>query len=269
VRSVERWEQRESVVDEFVAIGDEHAGARCECGALAGQAVVVTIRNLEDREAPETPVLVTLLGGLGQALIQHRVDTHSHDEEAGDDGLVTKYERLVHAATVSNTWLWSRVQLEEVDGERRTNRGRPVNVCAIGKPAMAEHPMEVFDETHVGLGDEHTITASLRSHDAVWRSATDVVLVKPITRQRQDEPLGSVAAEGVLLSVELLWHGKFDGSVPVEWMRVVIDANVFVSAAIGRGPSTRLIDQWLSGRALFESSMCPMLVGDQDCVGRG
>ena len=43
-----------------------------------------------------------------------------------------------------------------------------------------------------------------------------------------------------------------------EPVRVVIDANVFVSAAIGRGPSTRLIDQWMSGQASFEGIVRPV-----------
>jgi uncharacterized protein len=37
---------------------------------------------------------------------------------------------------------------------------------------------------------------------------------------------------------------------------------VFVSAAIGRGPSTRLIDQWMSGEASFEVVVCPRLIGE-------
>ena len=37
---------------------------------------------------------------------------------------------------------------------------------------------------------------------------------------------------------------------------------MFVSAAIGRGPSTRLIDQWMSGRATFEVIVCPRLIGE-------
>jgi putative PIN family toxin of toxin-antitoxin system len=50
--------------------------------------------------------------------------------------------------------------------------------------------------------------------------------------------------------------------VPDKPVRVVIDANVFVSAAIGRGPSTRLIDQWMSGEASFEVIVCPRLIGE-------
>ena len=50
--------------------------------------------------------------------------------------------------------------------------------------------------------------------------------------------------------------------MPAEPVRVVIDANVFVSAAIGRGPSTRLIDQWMSGEAPFEVIVCPRLIGE-------
>jgi len=37
-------------------------------------------------------------------------------------------------------------------------------------------------------------------------------------------------------------------------MKVVLDANVFVSAAIARGASHRLVDAWLSGDATFEPS---------------
>jgi predicted nucleic acid-binding protein len=43
---------------------------------------------------------------------------------------------------------------------------------------------------------------------------------------------------------------------------VVIDANVFVSAAIQRGASHRIIEVWLSGRAHFEVVMCPQLLGE-------
>lgn len=40
---------------------------------------------------------------------------------------------------------------------------------------------------------------------------------------------------------------------------VVLDANVFVSAAIQRGSSYRLVESWLTGRADFEIVMCPAL----------
>ena len=50
--------------------------------------------------------------------------------------------------------------------------------------------------------------------------------------------------------------------MPAEPVRVVLDANVFVSAAIGRGPSTRLVDQWMSGQASFEVIVCPRLIGE-------
>lgn len=45
-------------------------------------------------------------------------------------------------------------------------------------------------------------------------------------------------------------------------MRVVIDANVFVSAAIQRGPSHRIVMSWLAGTAEFELAMCPELLAD-------
>ena len=67
---IEGWEQRKAVVDEFVAVGDQHSGARCERGALAREAVVVAIGNLEGREASEAPILVTLLSGLGEAFVR-------------------------------------------------------------------------------------------------------------------------------------------------------------------------------------------------------
>ena len=45
-------------------------------------------------------------------------------------------------------------------------------------------------------------------------------------------------------------------------MLVVIDANVFVSAAIQRGASHRIIESWLVGIAEFEVVMCPELLGE-------
>jgi uncharacterized protein len=49
------------------------------------------------------------------------------------------------------------------------------------------------------------------------------------------------------------------GSVAV---LVVIDANVFISAAIQRGASHRIVESWLSGTAEFEVVMCPALLGE-------
>lgn len=44
-------------------------------------------------------------------------------------------------------------------------------------------------------------------------------------------------------------------------MRVVLDANVFVSGAIQKGPSFRIVQRWLSG-AEFEVIMCPELLAE-------
>ena len=57
-------------------------------------------------------------------------------------------------------------------------------------------------------------------------------------------------------------YGPFDaGASGVEHagVKVVIDANVFVSAAIQRGPSRRIVDAWLEGDA-FEVVACPRLL---------
>ena len=48
-------------------------------------------------------------------------------------------------------------------------------------------------------------------------------------------------------------------------MKVVLDANVFVSAAIQRGPSHRIVQKWLEGDA-FELVLCPMLLGEIEDV---
>lgn len=45
-------------------------------------------------------------------------------------------------------------------------------------------------------------------------------------------------------------------------MRVVIDANVFVSAAIQRGASHRIVTSWLAGTAEFQLVMCPELLAE-------
>ncbi len=45
-------------------------------------------------------------------------------------------------------------------------------------------------------------------------------------------------------------------------MRVVLDANVWVSAAIQAGPSHRIVQRWLAGSADFEVILCPRLIGE-------
>ena len=44
-------------------------------------------------------------------------------------------------------------------------------------------------------------------------------------------------------------------------MKVVVDANVFVSAAIRTGPPHRIVQAWLE-RRVFEVVMCPALLGE-------
>lgn len=43
---------------------------------------------------------------------------------------------------------------------------------------------------------------------------------------------------------------------------VVLDANVFVSAAIQRGASHRIVESWLNGSSDFDIVMCPALLGE-------
>jgi putative PIN family toxin of toxin-antitoxin system len=50
--------------------------------------------------------------------------------------------------------------------------------------------------------------------------------------------------------------------IGLTFVLVVIDANVFVSAAIQRGASHRIIESWLSGAADFEVVMSPELLGE-------
>lgn len=51
-------------------------------------------------------------------------------------------------------------------------------------------------------------------------------------------------------------------------MRVVIDPNVLVSAAVATGVSAQLIDRWLSERA-FEVVVCPRLIAElRDVLAR-
>ena len=51
-------------------------------------------------------------------------------------------------------------------------------------------------------------------------------------------------------------------------MRVVVDPNVLVAAAITDGVSARLLDHWLTTRS-FEIIVCPMLIAElSDVLGR-
>ena len=45
-------------------------------------------------------------------------------------------------------------------------------------------------------------------------------------------------------------------------MKVVIDANVFVSAAIQKGASHRIVMAWLEGAGDIDLVMCPELIGE-------
>jgi hypothetical protein len=45
-------------------------------------------------------------------------------------------------------------------------------------------------------------------------------------------------------------------------MRVVLDANVWVSAAIRTGPAHRIVQAWLTGSATFDVILCPALIAE-------
>jgi putative PIN family toxin of toxin-antitoxin system len=49
-------------------------------------------------------------------------------------------------------------------------------------------------------------------------------------------------------------------------MRVVLHANVWVSAAIRTGPAHRIVQAWLAGSAAFEVVICPTLIAEVDDV---
>lgn len=49
-------------------------------------------------------------------------------------------------------------------------------------------------------------------------------------------------------------------------MRVVLDANVWVSAAIRTGPAHRIVLAWLAGSASFDVVMCPALIAEVEEV---
>jgi uncharacterized protein len=45
-------------------------------------------------------------------------------------------------------------------------------------------------------------------------------------------------------------------------MRVVLDANVWVSAAIRTGPAHRIVQAWLAASATFDVVLCPALIAE-------
>jgi putative PIN family toxin of toxin-antitoxin system len=49
-------------------------------------------------------------------------------------------------------------------------------------------------------------------------------------------------------------------------MRVVLDANIWVSAAIRTGPAHRIVQAWLAGSAVFEVVICPALIAEVEEV---
>jgi putative PIN family toxin of toxin-antitoxin system len=49
-------------------------------------------------------------------------------------------------------------------------------------------------------------------------------------------------------------------------MRVVLDANIWVSAAIRTGPAHRIVQSWLAGSASFEVVICPALIEELEEV---
>ncbi len=49
-------------------------------------------------------------------------------------------------------------------------------------------------------------------------------------------------------------------------MRVVLDTNIWVSAAIRTGPAHRIVQAWLAGSSSFDVVICPALIAEVEEV---
>ena len=102
MRSVKRWKQRKAVVNQFSTVCDEELATVCDDRAHPRELRIVPVRHLKDREAPNSPPGVALVGRPSQKLVVERSRSKANHHKAWRGKLVTKGQRLEHQVTVSN-----------------------------------------------------------------------------------------------------------------------------------------------------------------------
>jgi hypothetical protein len=97
---VERWQEREAGVDQVDAIGDEELASVSHDGAHPGQPLEIAVQDLKNREAPDSPSVVTLRHRTRQKPVVECASTEPHNNETRRSGLVAKNHLLGHHHTL-------------------------------------------------------------------------------------------------------------------------------------------------------------------------
>ena len=110
VRVRQRRKQWKPVVDKCRAVGNKELASQSELRTHSGeQGKVVAIGNLQHRETPDSPPLMTALASLGQSLVSHRGHAEANNDDPLWNRLVTKLQRFKHL---------SRLRVRPVDEGR-------------------------------------------------------------------------------------------------------------------------------------------------------
>lgn len=103
---VERWQQWETVVDEFRTIGNQDLSTIGDHWPNSGQLVVVPVRDFEDGESPDAPSLMCFLDGSSEVIALEGSRAEPHHDEPGNNVLVAKNERLEHLTEARTQTPW-------------------------------------------------------------------------------------------------------------------------------------------------------------------
>lgn len=97
---IERWEQREPILDQFGSIGNEKLSSIGDDRADSGQAFIVAAGDFQHREAPDSPAVVAFVDGSLEQAIVHCSGAQSHNDKAGWCRFVAESDLLEHCSTV-------------------------------------------------------------------------------------------------------------------------------------------------------------------------
>lgn len=97
---IERWEQWETILDQFGCVSDEKLSSIGDDRADSGQTFIVAVRDFQHREAPDSPAVVAFVDGSLEQVIVHCSGTQSHNDKAGWCRFVAERNLLEHCPRV-------------------------------------------------------------------------------------------------------------------------------------------------------------------------
>jgi hypothetical protein len=165
---IERWEQREPILDQFGRVRDEKLSSIGDDRADSGEVFIVAVGDFQHREAPDSPAVVALVDGSLEQVIVHCSGAQSHNDKTGWCSFVAERDLLEHCSRVPTIDMRDASQI--VDRSEPSRSGSPDTAALLGSlDCVARFGLDagsfVQDCLH-GVGIDSSIRASINTRNS-------------------------------------------------------------------------------------------------------